>query len=211
MVDSMTLLSASPDSTKTIGAAVLLGWGLLDCFWGYRIFRLAVALIGALVLGLVASGWIAPGASPVWFWCAFGLGAVVGLVVSFAFYLVGVFLAGFALGCTVVLGLVPFLGPAASMLVGAIAGVVTGLLALVLQRLLISAATAFSGALRIVLAGAFFLENLDWQFYLRTPAQIPALLTSHWWLSLVLLGLGLFGLMVQLGNSSGKTKDKASK
>ena len=35
----------------TIGAAVLLGWGLLDCFFGYRVFRLAVALLGAGVPG----------------------------------------------------------------------------------------------------------------------------------------------------------------
>ncbi|HQF38091.1 MAG TPA: DUF4203 domain-containing protein [Opitutaceae bacterium] len=195
----------------TIGAAVLLGWGLLDCFFGYRVFRLAVALLGALVLGLLATSaagqWL--GGGEVVSWVAFAVGAVLGLVLSFAFYLVGVFLAGFSFGYSVTLALVPFTGPAATVLIGAVAGTVCGLLALMMQRLLISAATAFGGAFRVALAAAFFFDGLDWQFYLHSPEQIPALLVGRWWVTVLTLGLGLIGLATQLRRpAAGEPKKK---
>ena len=87
------------DPSYTIGAAVLLGWGLLDCFFGYRIFRVAIALLGALVLGLLATAAAGQaGCSEVVCWVALAAGAVLGLVLSFSLFLVGVFLAGFSLG-----------------------------------------------------------------------------------------------------------------
>ena len=191
---------ADPHNANALGAGVLLVWGLVDCFFGYRIFRVAVALLGALVLGLLAGGAAqqALGGGELTYWVAFAFGGLAGLVLSFAFYLFGVFLAGFSLGYVVVLGLLPFTGPVATLLIGAGAGVVCGLLALGLQRLFIAAATAFVGAFRVALAAAFFAERLDWQFYLRSPDQVPALLLGRWWISVLILGLGLFGLAVQL-------------
>ena len=195
----------------TIGAAVLLGWGLLDCFFGYRVFRLAVALLGALVLGLLATSaagqWL--GGGEVVSWVAFAVGAVLGLVLSFALYLVGVCLAGFSFGYSVTRALVPFTGPAATVLIGAVAGTVCGLLALMMQRLLISAATAFGGAFRVALAAAFFFDGLDWQFYLHSPEQVPALLVGRWWVTVLTLGLGLIGLATQLRRpAAGEPKKK---
>lgn len=196
----MVSILGAVDSSYTIGAAVLLVWGLLDCFFGYRIFRVAVALLGALVLGLFATSlagqWIGGGETVQW--VAFAIGAVAGLILSFAFYLVGVFLAGFSFGYAVALALVPFTGPAATLLIGAVSGAVCGLLALMMQRLIVSAATAFVGAFRVALAAAFFVDGLDWQFYLHSPEQIPALLVGRWWVTAVMLGLGLIGLMTQL-------------
>lgn len=187
-------------SSYAAGAAVLLGWGLLDCFFGYRIFRVAIALIGAVVLGFLISGlatqWL--GGGELVYWVAFAVGAVLGLVLSFAFYLVGVFLAGFSFGYAVALGLAPWLGAGATLLVGAVGGAVCGLLALLMQRLLISAATAFGGALRVALAAAFFVDGLDWQFFLRSPDQITVLLSGRWWIAALMFGLGLVGLVVQL-------------
>jgi hypothetical protein len=51
----MDVMAGAVEPTNMIGAAVILGWGLLDCFFGYRIFRVAIALLGALVLGLLAT------------------------------------------------------------------------------------------------------------------------------------------------------------
>ena len=198
-VDAMILSSVAVDSSSAVGAGVLLLWGLADCFWGYRIFRFAVALLGALVGGLLISGaaaqWFA--GNELLYWIAFAVGAVLGAVLSFLFYLVGVFLAGFSLGYVVAVGLVPFTGPAVTLLAGAVAGAVTGLLALLMQRFLISASTAFGGAFRVALAVAFFAQGLDWQIYLRSPDQIPALLVGRWWIPALMFGLGLFGLLVQ--------------
>jgi hypothetical protein len=196
----MILSSVVVGSSCAVGAGVLLLWGLVDCFFGYRIFRFAVALLGALVGGLLFSGavtqWFA-GNEPL-YWIALAVGAVLGAVLSFLFYLVGVFLAGFSLGYVVAVGLVPFTGPAVTLLAGAVAGAATGLLALLLQRFLISASTALGGAFRVALAVAFFAQGLDWQIYLRSPDQIPALLVGRWWVTVLMFGLGLFGLLVQL-------------
>ncbi len=194
-----------------IGAAVLLGWGLLDCFFGYRIFRVAVALLGAWVFGLFAAGiavqWF--GNSDVVFWAAFAGGALAGLLVSFAAYLVGVFFAGFSFGYVLVLSLAPVTGTAATMLVCALVGAACGVLALLMQRLFVSAATAFTGAFRVALALAFFCERLDWQFYLRSPEQVPALIAGRWWVAAVILGLGLVGLAVQMRSETEGKKSAA--
>ena len=200
----MLSTSAAVDSSYAIGAGVLLLWGLVDCFFGYRIIRFAIGLLGALVGALLVSGLAAQwlGGSELVYWIALGVGAVLGAVLSFSFFLVGVFLAGFSLGYLVAVGLVPFTGPGVTLLAGAVAGTVTGLLALVLQRFVISAATAFGGAFRVALAAAFFVDRLDWQFYLRSPDQIPALLVGRWWVTVLMFGLGLFGLLVQLGGAS---------
>lgn len=207
----MDVMAGVADPSYAIGAAVLLGWGLLDCFFGYRIFRVAVALLGALVLGLMATMIAAQaGLGDVACWVALAVGALVGLVLSFSLYLVGVFLAGFSLGFVVVLSLVPFTGPAATQLIGAVAGVVCGLLALVLQRLLICAATSFGGAFRVVLATAYFVEGIDWQVCFLNPEMTPSLLATRWWFPVLMLGLGLCGLLVQLRNSKsrrGKSDD----
>lgn len=198
----MDVMAGVADPSYAIGAAVLLGWGLLDCFFGYRIFRVAVALLGALVLGLMATMIAAQaGLGDVACWVALAVGALVGLLLSFSLYLVGVFLAGFSFGFVVVLSLVPFTGTAATQLIGAVAGVVCGLLALVLQRLLISAATSFGGAFRVVLAAAYFVEGIDWQVFFLNPEMAPSLLASRWWFPALMLGLGLCGLLVQLRNS----------
>jgi len=196
----MILSSVVVGSSFAVGAGVLLLWGLADCFFGYRIFRFAVALLGALVGGLLFSGAVAQwfAGNELLFWIAFAVGAVLGAVLSFLFYLVGVFLAGFSLGYVVAVGLVPFTGTAVTLLAGAVAGAAAGLLALLLQRFLISASTAFGGAFRVALAVAFFAEGLDWQIYLRNPDQIPALLVGRWWITVVMFGLGVFGLLVQL-------------
>ncbi len=203
--------SAVVDSSYAVGAGVLLLWGLVDCFFGYRIFRLAVGLIGAFVGALLVSGLVAQwlGGDELVYWISLATGAVLGAVLSFSFYLVGVFLAGFSLGYVVAVGLVPFTGPAVTLLAGAVAGAVTGLLALVLQRFLISAATAFGGAFRVALAAVFFVERLDWQFYLRSPDQIPALLVGCWWVPVLMFGLGLCGLLVQLRSSSARQAGEA--
>ena len=195
----MDVMAGVVEPSNMIGAAVILGWGLLDCFFGYRIFRVAVALLGALVLGLLATAAAGQaGCSEVVCWVALAVGAVVGLVLSFALYLVGVFLAGFALGYVVVLSLVPFTGMAAMQLIGAAAGALCGLLAMVMHRYLICAATAFNGAFRVALATACFIDGVDWQVCFRSPELTPSLLISRWWFPVLTFGLGLVGLIVQL-------------
>lgn len=195
----MDALAEMAEPTNTIGAAVLLIWGLVDCFFGYRIFRVAVALLGALVVGLLATGAAGQaGYSEAVCWVALAVGAVVGLVLSFSLYLVGVFLAGFSLGYVAMLGLVSVTGTAAIQLAGAVAGAVCGLLALMMQRYVICAATAFGGAFRVMLVLAYYVDGVDWLAFFRNPEAMPAMIASRLWFPVGMLCIGLFGLVVQL-------------
>jgi len=90
------------------------------------------------------------------------------------------------------------------MAVGAVAGAVCGLLAMVMQRFLICAATAFGGAFRVALAAACFVDGVDWQACFRNPELTPSMLASRWWVPVLMLGLGLCGLLVQLRSTESR-------
>lgn len=190
----------TPTETTPFLAAVLALWGLLDCFFGYRLFKFALALLGAFVggvLGMTGAMHLFPG-NELLAWIGLGIGALLGGILSFAVVMVGVFLAGFALGFVITLGAnqatnsLPILATAAAV------GLVCGLLGLVLQRWIISAATAWSGAFRVSLAAAFFLNGLEPLKFLRDPDRVPPLLDAHPWIMLSTLALGLLGFFTQL-------------
>ena len=203
------LTQTSPSETRTAGAVVLLLWGLADCFWGYRIFRVAIALLGALAGGwLLAAGAAQLGAEEAVRWIAFAVGALLGAGLAFGFYLVGVFVLGFAFGFSVAVSLLPVMGDSLLLIVGAAVGVAAGFLALALQRVLLAATTAWSGAFRIALAAAFFVERLDWQLYLRDPTQIPTLVQLRPWISIVTLVVGVLGFLCQLSQGRAARREE---
>jgi len=195
----MFALTQTDPDPRTAGAVVLLLWGLADCFWGYRIFRFAIALLGALAGGwLLAAGAAQLGAGEGLRWAGFAVGALLGAVLSWGIYRVGVFVLGFAFGFTVAISLLPVMGDSLLLVVAGAVGLAAGLLALALQRVLLAAATAWSGAFRLALAAAFFFDRLDWQLYLRDPDQIPALVVVRPWISLVTLGVSAVGFLYQI-------------
>lgn len=197
---------------QVAGAAFLIAWGMLDCFFGYRVFKFTVGLLGVVagaifghqlfveVLGL--TGEIR--------WVGFGLGALLGGALAFGLYLVGVFILGFSLGFMLAPGLWPQGDEMTLLAVGAGAGLVCGLIAMLAQKLLVAVGTALSGAIRVVLGASFFIEGLDWTFYASQPQQIGVLLSERMWMLVVFVILGAAGLIAQIagGRSSGKKDSK---
>ena len=195
-------------------SAGAVAWGMLDVFYGYRVFKFTLALFGALAggifgqaagaaLGLGSSGEIG------------GLvaGALLGGGLAFALYLVGVFLAGFGFGASLgVLLLAPY-NHMVALLTGLILGLIGGLAAVKIQRVLLILSTAMLGAVRAVVALAYFTSQIDWLFYVRQPQQIPALFASNAWMLpaiLLLAGVGVFAQFALGGGAAGK-KDKKTK
>ncbi|MBI3884829.1 MAG: DUF4203 domain-containing protein [Opitutae bacterium] len=195
-------------------SAAALAWGLLDCFYGYRVFRLTLAVAGALagaIFGQAAAAALGLGAGG-----ALGgviVGALLGGGLAFLLYLVGVFLAGFGFGAALGILLLANFNHMVALLSGLVLGVIGGVVAVKIQRVLLILSTALLGAFRAVVALAYFTGKLDWLYYFRQPQQIPALIDTHRWMLPAIMLLAVVGGFAQfgLGGSSGAKKARAKK
>lgn len=199
-----------------------LVWGLLDCFFGYRIFKITVGLLGAVIgaiLGQMAAR--ATGLGAGWELGALAAGALLGAGLAFLLYLVGVFLSGFSFGAVLAMLLLAHFDRMVALLGALVVGIVGGVAAVKLQRVVIILATALTGSFRAVLALMYFTTQLDWPFYFSQPQQLPALIDTNGWVLPAVLVLAAVGSIAQFevgggkgGKASGgdsKKKDKKPK
>lgn len=210
-------VNIDPELYPWLSAGALV-WGLLDCFYGYRVFKFTIALLGAVIGGIFghAAG------------LALGLGtggAIGGLVVgalaggglAFLLYLAAVFLAGFGFGATLGMLLLANYHHTVALLAGCVLGVIGGIVAVKLQRVLLILSTALLGSFRAILALAYFTSKLGWVYYYQHPEQIPALIDGTGWMFPAILVLAALGAITQFevggkGGSGGeKKKDKPRK
>jgi Domain of unknown function (DUF4203) len=192
-------------------SAGAIAWGLLDCFFGYRIFKLTLAVLGG-VIGLVAGQ--AAGAA----WGLGQAGQIAGMLVGgllgaglmFLLYLAAVFVAGFLFGATLGILLLANFHQMVALLSGCVMGIIGGFLAVKLQRVLLILSTALLGSFRALLALAYFTQQLDWLFYYQQPQQIPALIGSKGWMLPAILVLASAGVVIQFGldRAAGPKKTK---
>lgn len=169
----------SSGQVPVAAAIVAIALGLLECFLGYRIFKIQVAII-AFLAGL--GGGIGLMDSLVGIlWLSIVVGVVIGALLAFVsmkIYKVGVFLLVAFFGFVIVTA-VTF-----SPLVGLIVGVVLGIIGVFLTKPIIILSTAFGGG--SLVAGG--IGSLIW----KTPELMPT------WLSLVIMiALGIFACIVQ--------------
>ncbi len=134
------------------GALLAVIAGALICFWGYRILKLSLAIIG-LVAG-AGIGWevassVAHASEGVALVCALA-GGLIGMVLVLWLYYLGIFLLGAAAG-TVLAGAV-FNGTAHQVqpIILLAIPVLFGVIALLAQKFMIALSTAFSGSYLVV-------------------------------------------------------------
>lgn len=195
-------------------SAGAIAWGVLDVFFGYRIFKITLTMVGGL-LGLAAGHALAtavgfgPGAQV----AALVVGALLGAGLAFLLYIAAVFVAGFGFGATLGLLLLANYHHMVALLTGAVLGVIGGFLAVKLQRVLIVLSTALLGSFRAVLALSYFTSQLDWLYYFRQPQQMPALLEGNGWMFPSILALAAVGVIAQLelGGTADRDRKKADK
>jgi len=189
-------------------SAGALAWGLLDCFFGYRVFKLTIAVLGGFVGAVLGHALAAAtGLDSTAAIVAMVVGALVGAGVAFLMYLAAVFLAGFGFGLTLGVLLLARLDHSAAVIGGVVLGLIGGLVAVKLQKALIVLSTALLGATRAVLALSFFTHGTGWLYYYAQPAQIPALLDGHAWMFPAILVLAVIGAIVQ-SERSGRPRKK---
>lgn len=195
-------------------SAGLIAWGLLDCFFGFKLFRIMIAVIGGLVgvvfgqaagaaLGFGATGEIG----------GMVLGGLLGAGLAYLLYLAAVFVSGFMFGLTLGVLLLSHFHQMVALLGGAVLGLIGGFLAVKIQRVLLILSTALLGSFRAIIGLSYFTSKMDWAFYLAKPDQVPALLENNGWMFPAILALAVVGVLAQfeLGGPGGGKKEKKSK
>jgi hypothetical protein len=194
----------------SIGA---IAWGLLDCFLGYRIFKVTLGVVGGLLgvvfgqaaghaLGMGVGGEIG----------GMVIGGLLGAGLAFLLYTGAVFVAGFGFGSTLGVLLLTHYNHMVALMSGLLLGIIGGFLAVKLQRVLIILSTALLGSFRAVLAVGYFVTKLDWLYYYEQPQQIPVLIDNNTWMFPSILGLAVVGVIAQfeLGGLAVKKKSKST-
>lgn len=190
-------------------------WGLLDCFFGYRIFKVTIAVLGAVIgalLGQMAT--TAAGLGSGAELAGVFVGALLGAGLAFLLYLAGVFIAGFGFGATLALLLLAHFNHSVALLASIVTGLVGGWAAVKLQKVVIVLATALLGAFRAMLALAYFTSQIDWLFYFQQPQHFPALIDHNGWMFPSILVLAAVGAIAQFEiarGAGGAKKKKAAK
>lgn len=188
-------------------AIVLLVGGTLSCFFGYRLFRVVLAITG-FILGFLAASSLFGAEDTVPMLVAGLVGGLVGAAVMIAAYFVGVALVGAGIGAffaNVAFAFYDREPPVLVLVLVALAGAVA---ATYLQRYFIIVGTSFGGAWTLLVGAMAVLGDPTalaaaaagdvWVAYPLNPAPEKA------WLPWVWLLLGLVGTGVQMGWTAGE-------
>ena len=177
-----------------IGLGILVG--AIQCFYGYRIFKFILGLIGFLVGGAIAGALgFSISQDEIVALLAGLVGGFIGAALMIALYFIGIFLIGAFLGGVIGYVLYASAGNSPEAAVVLILAVITGVIALIFQKFMIIVSTGFGGAWGVVFGIAYFLTdtidptNLEQMFRAR-GSQLYAIV-------LCWLALGIVGVIVQ--------------
>jgi hypothetical protein len=151
-----------PGSFQVPAALILLVGGLCSCFAGYRIFRWVLAFFG-FVFGALFVGAAMGSDQTLWMIAAWLIGGLIGAVILFAAYFVGVALIGAGIGAGAAMVLWAAVNREPGIWPVIILAVIGAIGALAVQRHVIIVATAFAGAQTAVVGAAELIgpHNLD--------------------------------------------------
>ena len=197
-----------PATYQIPAALVLLLGGTVSCFFGYRLFRIVLAIFGFVIGALIPSSFLPMSSSP-WSMLAVALvGGLLGAGVLLAAYFVGVALVGAGLGAVAANLMFSATGQDPHYMVLVLMTLLGAAAAMYLQRYFIIVGTAFGGAWTLIVgAAALFGDstalaaaaaNDVWVAYPLNPAP------GRGWVKLAWIVLGLIGATVQLGWTGGE-------
>jgi hypothetical protein len=184
-----------------IGLTILVG--VLQCFFGYRIFKFILGLTGFLLGGAlsIVIGYTISQVEA--FVLLTGLvGGFIGAALMVTLYYVGIFLIGAILGS--VLGTVFYAvaegNPDPAVLL--ILAVLAGIIALIFQKFMIIVSTAFGGSWGVVIGIVYFITGT---VNLSNPEQIFSSGGKYLYaLLLCWLVLGVAGVIIQYRSAQTK-------
>lgn len=196
-----------PASYQIPAAIVLLIGGIVACFFGYRLFRIVLAIFGFILGALAASSVF--GASDTGPMVAAAIvGGLIGAAVLIGAYFVGVALVGAGLGAVTANLLFSATGNEPHLLGLVLFTVVGAVASMYLQRYFIIVGTAFGGAWTMIVGAMAVAGDRTalaaaaagdvWVAYPLDPAP------GQSWVPVAWIVLGLAGTAVQLGWTGGE-------
>ena len=197
-----------PAAYQMPAALVLLLGGAVSCFFGYRSFRIVLAIFGFVIGALIPSSFL-PTSSGTWTILAVALvGGMMGAGVLIAAYFVGVALVGAGLGAVAANLMFSATGQDPHFLVLVLMTLLGAAAAMYLQRYFIIVGTAFGGAWTVIVGAMALLGSQTaisaaaagnvWVAYPMDPAP------GQKWVPVAWIVLGLAGATVQLGWTGGE-------
>ena len=196
-----------PASYQLPAALVLLVGGIVACFFGYRLFRIVLAIFG-FILGALAASSIFGMSDTAPMIIAAVVGGLVGAGILIAAYFVGVALIGAGLGATTANLIFATGDRDPHFLVVVFLSIAGATAAMYLQRYFIIVGTGFGGAWTIIVGAMALLGDQTalaaaaagdvWVAYPMNPAP------GQRWVPIAWLALGAIGTGVQLGITGGE-------
>ena len=188
-------------------------WGLADLCWGFRIFKLTLSFLGSFVgmaLGLLVIGQVPQ--PELWMWiAALFTGGVVGGALAYFVFQCGIFVLGFYAGVVVGAPLLDSLAaPDVLPYLTLITGILIGLLAVNVSKIMLITGTAVTGAFRVVYGVTFFLGGWNMVGLFMYPECAVDLLSASKMLFALTLGTAGAGIVYQFSQNKNSRK-KASK
>jgi hypothetical protein len=187
-------------------AIALLLVGIVACFFGYRLFRIVLAIFGGIFGALLASSIFgASDTGPML--AAAVVGGVLGAAVLFAAYFVGVAIVGAGLGALIANLALSAGDRDPHFLVVIFAAVMGAVVSIYLQRYFIIVGTGFVGAWTLLVGAMALVGNPTmaaaaasdvWVAYPLDPAP------GQRWIPVAWIVLGLVGVGVQMGVTGGE-------
>jgi hypothetical protein len=190
-----------PVAYQLPAAAILVAGGFLSCFFGYRLFKVVLAIFGLILGGLAASSMFGESSTTAMVVAAI-LGGIGGALLLLASYFVGVALVGAGIGAlaaNMVWTQVPGDPHPVVVILFSIAG---ALLATWMQRYVIILGTAFGGAWTMIVGAAALMGNATalkaaaagdvWVAYPMNPAP------GQEWVPWAFVAIGAVGTLVQM-------------
>lgn len=200
--------------TLHLVAFASIGLGALYCFFGYRILRILLGILG-FISGALLAVWIALyifGQEQTVLIVAGLVGGIIGAILMVALYFVGVFLLGAWLGS--LLGVLLTGGgesPVITVIILTLA-VMGGIVAVFFQRLMIIISTSLSGSW-IIVSGVFHFVGGDsgpirsFQYH-PSPRVLRPMGVQGYIMLLCWVLLGVAGMVVQYRTTRDQKKDE---
>ena len=187
-----------PEPYQLPAIVFLIVGGVIAWSAGYRLFRLVLTLYGFILGALIGTSILGASDTTLLIFGALG-GGIVGALIMFFGYFVGVALVGAAIGALGVHMLWSRIGTDPHPFVVILAAVAGAASAMALQRYVITVATAFGGAWTMLLAGLSLTDYGKrlagrpevWVVYPLDPSPNRTLVLVAWLL------LGALGIFIQ--------------
>jgi len=190
-------LNITPTTLKIFSIIATL-FGLLICFFGYKIFRIVLAILGFIIGASFIAGvgfTLTDGNEILVILIAGIAGGLVAAVILLFLYSAGVFLLGALFGISVFSGILMLINIDTSPLLYIMPAILGGIIALLLQKFMIILITSFAGAWIAVIGTLYVLNSNFNPFTPEFINNISEIDTYRILLSLIALG-GL-GFVVQ--------------